>query len=258
MNMKGFEINSVLVAEKLKSFISSAVSSKGFSKVILGLSGGLDSTVAAYLSAGALGKDNLVGIIMPYGKLSSEAIDHASKIARILRIKTEIIDIKPMIDAYFEKTKISGNLRRGNKMARERMSVLYDLSQKYDALVIGTSNRTEMLLGYGTIHGDCACAINPLGGLYKTQLRTLAKYLGVPPYIIKKPPSAGLWHGQTDEDEIGYTYNEIDQLLFSMIDKKMNYKNLIAKGFSGAFIKDIRNRIRKNRFKSQLPLIAKP
>ena len=277
--MKGFDINPGLVAGKLKGFISAAVSAKGFGKVVLGLSGGLDSTVVAYLSASALGRDNLIGIIMPYGNLSPEALDHAGKIAGRLGIKTEIIDIKPMIDAYFvvqeriagttenrsqllqsdflEKTKTSDDLRRGNKMARERMSVLYDFSQKHDALVIGTSNRTEILLGYGTIHGDCACAINPVGGLYKTQLRQLAKYLGVPSCILKKPPSAGLWRGQTDEDEIGYTYSEIDRLLFLMIDKKMNDKKLIAEGFDETFIEDIRSRIRKNKFKSRLPLVAK-
>ena len=255
--MKGFDINPGLVAGKLKGFISTAVSAKGFGKVVLGLSGGLDSAVVAYLSVSALGRENLIGVIMPYGNLSPEALDHAGKIAGRLRIKTEIIDIKPMIDAYFEKISASCDLRRGNKMARERMSVLYDFSQKHDALVIGTSNRTEILLGYGTIHGDCACAINPVGGLYKTQLRQLAKYLGVPSCILKKPPSAGLWRGQTDEDEIGYTYSEIDRLLFLMIDKKMNDKKLIAEGFDETFIEDIRSRIRKNKFKSRLPLVAK-
>ena len=277
--MQCFDINSRLVAGKLKSFISATLAFKGFNKVILGLSGGLDSTVVAYLSAAALGKDNLIGIIMPYGKLSSEALDHADKIAGILRIKTEIIDIKPMIDAYFmvqerisgttenrsqllqsdflEKTKTSDNLRRGNKMARERMSILYDLSQKHNALVIGTSNRTEILLGYGTVHGDCACAINPVGGLYKTQLRQLARYLGVASYILKKPPSADLWQGQTDENEIGYAYGDIDRLLFCMIDRKMNDSKLVTEGFDETFIEDIKNRIRRNKFKSRLPLVAK-
>jgi NAD+ synthase len=137
------------------------------------------------------------------------------------------------------------------------MSILYDLSQAYSALVIGTSNKTERILGYGTIHGDCACAVNPIGALYKTQVRELAEYLGVPSYIIKKPPSAGLWHGQTDEEEIGYTYSDIDKLLFLMIDNKVKNKKLIEEGFSEVFIKDMRYRISKNRFKSQLPVIAK-
>jgi NAD+ synthase len=255
--MDNLNIRPRLVAEKLKSFISDAVLSKGFSKVILGLSGGLDSTVVAYLSVHALGSKNVIGIIMPYGRLSSQSSSHAKKIAKILKIKTDIVDIKPMVDAYFKNRKIFDNLRRGNKMARERMSVLYDLSQEYKALVIGTSNFTERLLGYGTIHGDCACAINPVGRLYKTQLRMLAGYLGVPSYIIKKPPTAGLWQGQTDEAEIGYTYKEIDRLLFFMIEKKMKDKELGSKGFDKVFIQHIRGRIRKNKFKSQLPVIAK-
>jgi NAD+ synthase len=256
--MRDFNIKPRVVADKLKHFILSATSCKGFGKVILGLSGGLDSTVVAYLSVSALGRNNLIGVIMPYGRISPDSLDHAKKIARILKIKTEIIDIKPMVDAYFRIVRTSDNLRLGNKMARERMSVLYDLSQTHNALVIGTSNRTEILLGYGTVHGDCACAINPVGGLYKTQLRALAEYLGVPTYIMKKPPSAGLWHGQTDEEEIGYAYSDIDRLLFFMIDKKMKDKKLIEKGFSDVFIKDIRERISKNKFKSQLPLIATP
>jgi NAD+ synthase len=255
--MKDLDIKPRLTALKLRHFISSAVSARGFGKVILGLSGGLDSTVVAYLSVSALGRDNLIGVIMPYGKLAPDALRHAKKIAGLLKLKTEIIDIKPMVDAYFRKIKPASSLRLGNKMARERMSILYDLSQKHGALVIGTSNRTEILLGYGTIHGDCACAINPVGALYKSQLRTLAGYLGVPPYIIKKPPSAGLWHGQTDEEEIGYAYREIDRLLFFMIDKKIKNKKLIQMGFSREFIRDMRSRIRKNKFKSQLPLIAK-
>ncbi|TSA57452.1 NAD+ synthase [bacterium] len=255
--MKGFDINPGLVAGKLKGFISADVSAKGFSKVVLGLSGGLDSTVVAYLSVSALGRENLIGVMMPYGNLSPEALDHAGKIAGRLRIKTEIIDIKPMIDAYFEKISASCDLRRGNKMARERMSILYDFSQKHNALVIGTSNRTEILLGYGTVHGDCACAINPVGGLYKTQLRKLARYLGVPSYILKKPPSADLWQGQTDENEIGYAYGDIDRLLFSMIDRKMNDRKLVTEGFDKIFIEDIKNRVRRNKFKSRLPLVAK-
>jgi NAD+ synthase len=255
--MKDFNIKPRVVAGNLKNFISSTVSRKGFSKVVLGLSGGLDSTVVAYLSVSALGRKNLIGVIMPYGRISSDSSDHAKKIARILKIKTETIDIKPMVDAYAKAVKGLDNLRLGNKMARERMSILYDLSQAYNALVIGTSNKTERILGYGTIHGDCACAVNPIGELYKSQVRELAGYLGVPSYIIKKPPSAGLWHGQTDEEEIGYTYSDIDKLLFLMIDNKIKNKKLIDRGFSEVFIKDIRYRISRNRFKSQLPVIAK-
>ncbi len=254
--MKSFNIKSRIVAKKLVDFIAYTAVSKGFKKVLLGLSGGLDSTVVAYLSQAALGKNNVTGILMPYGRLSQQALQHAGKIARILSIESECIDIKQMVDAYFKKISISDNTRRGNKMARERMSILYDLSEKYNALVIGTSNRTELLLGYGTIHGDCACALNPIGGLYKTQLRSLAKYIGVPSYILDKPPSANLWHGQTDEDDLGYMYEDIDKLLFFMIDNSLSDEELVKRGFDGNFVHDMRERMHNNSFKLELPVVA--
>lgn len=255
--MRYFNIRPKIVAKKLIDFISDTTVSKGFKKVILGLSGGLDSAVVAYLSKAALGKKNVTGILMPYGRLSSEALQHAGKLAKALRIRTERIDITRMIDAYFRKVKTSDNTRRGNKMARERMSILYDLSEKHNSLVIGTSNRTELLLGYGTLYGDCACALNPVSSLYKTQLKDLARYLRVPSYILDKPPSANLWHGQTDEDELGYAYEAIDKLLFFMLDKRLTDRELVQKGFSRGFIQDIRKRVKKNRFKLQLPVTAK-
>lgn len=255
--MKNFRIDPKKIVNKLTSFISKTVESKGFNKVILGLSGGVDSAVVAYLSQRALGADNVIGVIMPYGRLSRKSLQDAKRVAKILKIKTQYIDISYMIDTYFAKIKDADNIRRGNKMARERMSILYDLSKKYDALVIGTSNKTEILLGYGTIYGDTACALNPIGDLYKIQLRSLAKYLGIPAYIVDKTPTAGLWAGQTDEDELGYRYEDIDGLLFSMVDKKLTDGALLRKGFDKRFILDIRKRIRDNRFKSQLPVIAK-
>jgi NAD+ synthase len=255
--MRYYNIKPKIVAKKLIDFISDVTASKGFGKVVLGLSGGLDSTVVAYLSKAALGKENVIGILMPYGRLSNEASQHAGKIIKILKIRTERVDITQMIDAYFKKIKTPDNIRRGNKMARERMSILYDLSEKYNSLVIGASNRTELLLGYSTVYGDSACAINPVGSLYKTQLKCLARYLRIPSYILNKPPSADFWHGQTDEDELGYMYEAIDKLLFFMFDKRLANSELVQKGFSPGFIQDIRKRIKRNRFKSQLPVAAK-
>lgn len=255
--MEDFNIKPDIVAEKLMDFICDTVRAKGFSSVVMGLSGGLDSTVVAYLAKASLGKEHVFAVLMPYGRLSREGLNHAKRIVKILNIKAETIDISPMVDAYFKKARVQDKTRRGNKMARERMSILYDLSEKYKALVIGTSNRTELLLGYGTVHGDCACALNPIGSLYKTQLKAVAKYMGVPSYVIDKPPSAGLWHGQTDEEELGYAYEDIDKLLFFMIDKKLTGKQLEEKGFNGNFVHDIRERIKNNRFKSELPVIAK-
>ncbi|NQT95691.1 MAG: NAD+ synthase [Candidatus Omnitrophica bacterium] len=246
------------MSRKLISFIKKTVASKGFSRVILGLSGGLDSSIVAFLSVKALGKDNVIGVLMPYGRFSKKSVADAKKIARILKISTtEHVDISPMVNAYFKKEKSTCHIRRGNKMARERMSILYDLSKKHNALVIGTSNKTEALLGYGTLHGDCAWALNPIGNLYKTQLRSLAKDIGIPSFVINKPPTAGLWDGQTDEDELGYTYDDIDKLLFLIIDKRLDNKELVKKGFDKEFISDIRIRIKNNKFKLQPPMVAK-
>ncbi|MFH1867590.1 MAG: NAD+ synthase [Candidatus Omnitrophota bacterium] len=255
--MKSFHINPKVVANKLTDFISKSVKNKGFRKVVLGLSGGLDSTAVAYLSKRALGPSNVIGILMPYGKLSSASVKDAKRVAMRLKIMTNNIDISDSIDAYFKKEKSADCIRRGNKMARERMSILYDMSKKYNALVIGTSNKTEALLGYGTIHGDCAWAMNPIGALYKTQLKDLSRHLGVPSDIINKAPSAGLWDGQTDEDELGYRYEDIDRLLFFMVDKRLSDTALANKGFGRKFIIDIRKKISANRFKSEAPLVAK-
>lgn len=255
--MRGFGIKPKQTVKELTGFILKTVKSRGFGKVILGLSGGMDSAVVAYLSRLALGENNVIGVIMPWGRFSRGSARDAKRLARILKIKTRSIDISDMIDAYFAKVKDADNIRRGNKMARERMSVLYDLSKKYEALVIGTSNKTELLLGYGTVYGDTACALNPVGGLYKTQLKSLAEYLGLPSYIINKTPTAGLWPGQTDEDELGYRYKDIDKLLFYMLDKKLKERALLKKGFDKEFILDIRKRIKDNRFKSELPVIAR-
>lgn len=243
---------------KLKRFIVDTLRSKGFDRVILGLSGGIDSTVVAYLAQAALGASNVIGVIMPYGRLSVDSTKDARYISDILKVKTEKIDISPMIDAYFSRHKDADGIRRGNKMARERMSILYDLSKRHNALVIGTSNKTERLLGYGTMYGDTVCALNPLGELYKTHVRQIARYLSVPKRIIDKTPSAGLWKGQTDEDELGYRYADIDRLLSLMVDRKMADSKLIQKGFKRKFIADIRTKIIENRFKSEPIPVARP
>jgi NAD+ synthase len=162
-----------------------------------------------------------------------------------------------MIDSFFEHDPDADANRRGNRMARERMCFLYDYSYKNQALVIGTSNKTELLLGYGTIFGDLASAINPIGDLYKTQIRQLAEFLKVPPEIITKPPSADLWTGQTDEGEIGYSYAEIDQLLYFLVDKRYSREMLLDLKFPAKMIKNIQDRIQRSQFKRRPPIIAK-
>ena len=255
--MKKFEIDPEEVKEKLVKFIREEVQKRGFSRGILGLSGGVDSATVAVLSALALGHENVRGIIMPYKTIPEESIEHAQTVVKMLGINSQIIDITLIVDSYFTQFPDAGKIRQGNKMARERMSILYDLSAKYDALVIGASNKSELLLGYGTIYGDIACAIMPLGDLYKTQVRSLARHLGVPEEIIQKAPSAELWQGQTDEGELGLTYEEVDRLLYQMIDCESSNDELKSCGFEENFIKKVSERVKKMEFKRRLPLIPR-
>jgi NAD+ synthase len=255
--MEELLLDCVEVEEKLIRFIKKKLSKAGFSRVVLGISGGVDSATAAYLSVKALGSERVFGAMMPYKTSSKEAIADARCVIKDLGIKGEMVDITSMIDSYFEEYQSEAdNIRRGNKMARERMSILYDLSKKYDALVLGSSNKTELLLGYGTIYGDIACALNPLGDLYKTQVRQLASHLRVPQRIVDKVPTADLWPGQTDEGELGYSYAELDRLLFHLIEEGNDLDSLRRLGFSDSFILDVVNRLRRHRFKVHPPEIA--
>jgi NAD+ synthase len=250
-------INAPLAVRILTGFIKEELAKAGFRKGILGLSGGLDSSVCASLAVRALGPKNVLGLIMPYGRSFRADVEDAREAARLLRIRVEVVDISPMVDAYFKNHPTRSRVQRGNKMARERMSILYDFSAREKALILGTSNKTELLLGYGTIHGDMACAINPLGDLYKTEVRKLADYLGVPERIRAKVPSAGLWPGQTDERELGLTYAEIDEILVRLVDERESAAEVVARGFAKAHVTKIAATIRASEFKRQLPPIAK-
>ena len=245
------------VTNLLVRFIKDETGNAGFSRGVIGVSGGVDSAVSAYLTVKALGKANTRAVVLPYRTGSPQSIRDAEQVVQELDIKSETVDISPMVDSYCDKHKVTDKVRRGNIMARMRMILLYDISAREKALVIGTSNKTESLLGYGTLHGDTACALNPIGDLYKTQVWQIAKFLGVHKRIIDKKPTADLWTGQTDEDELGFTYRDVDQLLFQMIDERRSDEELSEMGFSKEFVKKVRSLVRKNQFKRRPPVIAK-
>jgi NAD+ synthase len=238
---------------RILDFIRERMEGAAKSSLVVGLSGGLDSATSAYLAVRALGNESLTAFLMPYKTTHPQSTEDALLVASELGISRELIDITPMVDAYFERYPEADRKRRGNFMARTRMAVLYDQSAARDALVLGTGNRTEALLGYTTLWGDMACAFTPLGDLYKTQVRQLATYLGVPDRILAKPPSADLWQGQTDEGEMGLTYEETDRLLHKLFDLDLSDDELEREGFSRAFIAKVRGMIAASSFKRRMP-----
>jgi len=257
MLSKALRINPVVVHRMLVDFIREEVHKVGFHKAVVGLSGGIDSSTVTALATQALGKENVLALLMPYATSSTESVTDAKEVVQQLGIRSVLIEITPMIDAYFKYLPEASALRRGNKMARERMSILYDFSAKEQALVLGTSNKTELLLGYGTQYGDMASAINPIGDLYKTQLRQLAQHLKIPTRIQKKVPTADLWAGQSDEAELGFTYLKVDTLLYYWIDERRSVSELLEMGFDKKFLELVQRKIQNSQFKRRLPVIAK-
>ena len=251
----------------IAEFIRGQLQQAGFERAVLGLSGGIDSALVAYLVAEAIGADKLLSVLMPYRTSSPESRGDAEEVVRRLGCASELVDISPMVDGYFGADGASGAagedglqaspLRRGNLMARMRMSVLYDRSAAWGGLVVGTGNKTESLIGYTTLFGDSACAFNPVGDLYKSQVRQLSADLDVPEAIIRKAPSADLWPGQTDETEAGFTYHELDRLLFWRIDKRRSVDEMVAMGFDRATVERVDRMVAGAEFKRQVPPIAK-
>jgi len=255
--MGNLDINTELARTILTGFIHSEITRSGFSKAVIGLSGGIDSALSCYLTAEALGAENVLALRMPYTSSSTDSFEDAQRVIDDLGLSSMTIPITDIVEPIFSRFPDANQIRRGNVMARARMILLYDQSEVFKGLVVGTGNKTELLLGYSTLYGDSACAINPIGDLYKTQVRQLARDLGVPPAIINKPPSADLWIGQTDEDELGFTYEEVDQLLYLLVDQRYRPEECVLAGFSGEFVKAVVTRIRKNHFKRVSPPIAK-
>ncbi len=204
-----------------------------------------------------MGPENVLGICMPYRLSNPQSEADAREVAKACGIAFERVEITPQVDAYFDRYPDATNLRRGNKMARERMTILYDQSAVVSALVVGTSNKTELLLGYGTLFGDMASAVNPMGDLFKTQVRQISRHVGVPAGVIEKPPSADLWVGQTDEEELGLTYGEVDSVLHYLIDHRYDRAEIIEKGFDAEVVDGILRLIQRSQYKRRLPLIAK-
>jgi NAD+ synthase len=244
------------IEQFLVKFLDNEVKKTGLSKVVVGLSGGIDSAVVAVLAKKAFG-DDLLCIKMPSQYSSQSSLDDAKELCDKFQLRYEVISIEPMLKAYEENVKDLDNLRKGNVSARLRMLTLFDISAREGALVLGTSNKSELMLGYGTLYGDLASAINPIGDLYKSEIFEFAKYLQLPNSIISKPPSADLWSGQSDEADLGYTYTQIDYALKLYVEQRLEYDDIISKGVDKELLDMIINRIYKNHFKRKMPIIAK-
>jgi NAD+ synthase len=257
VSMSDISIDTDLTRKILTGFIHTEVTRAGFSKAVLGLSGGIDSALACYLAAEALGPKNVLAVRMPYKTSSQGSLDHAQLVIDALGVESMTVPITDMVDPLIKQFPDMENRRKGNVMARERMIILFDQSEAFHGLVIGTGNKTEILLGYSTWYGDSACSLNPIGDMYKAQVRQLSRALGVPAPIIEKAPSADLWIGQTDEQELGFTYDQADQILYLLIDQRYTPAEVVEAGYPEEYVKAILQRVRRNQFKRILPPIAK-
>ena len=250
-------INTSAARTILTGFIKSEVTRVGYTRGVIGLSGGIDSALSCALAVEALGRENVLAVRMPYKNSSPESLTHAQLLIEQLGIPSTMIEITGMVDPLFELDPNMTKLRKGNIMARERMIVLYDQSEVFKGLVIGTSNKTEILLGYSTQYGDAASAINPIGDLYKAHVRQLSRALNLPEEILNKAPSADLWEGQTDEGELGFAYEDADKLLYLLVDQRYSPRECVEAGFEEKFVDAVVGRVRRSQFKRMQPPIAK-
>ncbi|MCB9450628.1 MAG: NAD+ synthase [Anaerolineaceae bacterium] len=251
------KINTALAQKMMVGFIADQIAKAGLKRAVIGLSGGIDSALSAYLAAEALGAKNVLAVRMPYRTSSENSLTDAEAIINDLGLPSLTVPITDMADPLFAQFPDMSNIRRGNIMARLRMTVLYDQSADFGGLVMGTSNKTELLLGYSTIYGDSGVALQPIADLYKAQVRQVSAAIGVPQSVIQKPPSADLWEGQTDEGELGFTYDNVDQVLFLLVDERYTVNEVLDEGFSRAFVEDVWRRVKANHYKRTMPNIAK-
>ncbi len=251
------DMDTGLAGRILTGFIRDQVGKAGLNRAVLGLSGGIDSALSAYLSARALGSENVLVVRMPYRTSSEDSLTDAQAIIDDLGLPTKTVEITDMVDPLISRFPDMSNTRKGNIMARMRMIVLYDQSVDWGGLVMGTSNKTEFLLGYSTIYGDSGVAMQPIADIYKYQVRQLARHLGVPNSVITKPPSADLWEGQTDEGELGFTYDAVDQVLYLLVDERYTVEEVVDEGFSRDFVENVWRRVKSNHYKRTMPNVAK-
>jgi NAD+ synthase len=250
-------INTDVAQTILTGFIKSEVTRAGYLRGVINLSGGLDSALSCALAVQALGAENVLALRLPYRTSSPDSLEHAQLVIDKFQVPSKTLEITGMVDPLIEQDPEMSNTRKGNIMARSRMIVLYDQSEVCKGLPIGTSNKTEILLGYSTLWGDMAAAINPIGDLYKTQVRQLSRALGIPSAIVEKPPSADLWVGQTDEAELGFTYEQVDRLLYLLVDQRYSARECVEEGFDEKFVGAVTARVRRFQFKRMMPPIAK-
>jgi NAD+ synthase len=250
-------INTDIARKMLTGFIKDEIEKAGMTRAVIGLSGGVDSALSAFLSAEALGAENVLAVRMPYRTSAEDSLLDADKVIETLGLPSITIPITEMADPLINRFPDMSQVRKGNIMARLRMTILYDQSAAWNGLVMGTSNKTEILLGYSTVYGDSGVAMQPIGDLYKTQVRQLSEALNVPDSILAKPPSADLWEGQTDEGELGFTYAEVDQVLYLLVDERYTVDEVIEEGFGAAFVREVWRRVKANHYKRTMPNIAK-
>ena len=251
------DINFDIAEKVVVRFIRDSVRKNNFTNAIIGVSGGLDSAVVLALTVRALGGNHTRALLLPYRSSSEDSLVHGKMLCEQSKVKYEVIDISPEIDAYFERFPAKDRVLVGNKCARERMSILYDFSARHKALVVGTSNKSELLIGYSTLFGDSAAAFFPIGDLYKTQLFEFARFLKIPEAIVEKKPSADLWKDQTDEGEIGVSYRELDEILYCLVDLRKKIAEIKNLGYSETTIKKIQKMVINSQYKRTMPPVAK-